>query len=443
MCQQNIVAANTWFCYCYCHIYLADLSHKTRKYGIICSVMLDGQKMKYSESQEKVIARAHATLAWVVIFAFFAGVVWLASKFFERTASATLPVMLGLFLSMIARPCVDRLEGVLDRSAHILSKAGGVRLWAVALFGMFLLVSVFAMLYLFGNYVVDQFGSMFDALKQSVEKLAGWLADDNSAVSRFFGSLGCLEFVRGLDVSQGLMTGGWDFVRSRAMMLFGDEDAIAQAIGTGFLRYISNVGSWFMTIVFCAVFLVTKIDMNAAIDKLDGKLLSEFFREETRSHITEMLKNFCRIMVRYFGRQLVVCVLEGLYFGVSFWIVGLPHGFIIGFMQGLLNFIPFIGTVACLPIIILTAYCSGGLPCLAMVGIVWGVGQMLDGFILPAQVHGKDYKLEPWLVLFSFMFWGSVFNSVLGMALAVPMTAFVKSAWLTWHDQVKFESLKV
>ena len=357
--------------------------------------------MKYSESQEKVIARAHATLAWVVIFAFFAGVVWLASKFFERTASATLPVMLGLFLSMIARPCVDRLEGVLDRSAHILSKAGGVRLWAVALFGMFLLVSVFAMLYLFGNYVVDQFGSMFDAL------------------------------------------GGWDFVRSRAMMLFGDEDAIAQAIGTGFLRYISNVGSWFMTIVFCAVFLVTQIDMNAAIDKLDGKLLSEFFREETRSHITEMLKNFCRIMVRYFGRQLVVCVLEGLYFGVSFWIVGLPHGFIIGFIQGLLNFIPFIGTVACLPIIILTAYCSGGLPCLAMVGLVWGVGQMLDGFILPAQVHGKDYKLEPWLVLFSFMFWGSVFNSVLGMALAVPMTAFVKSAWLTWHDQVKFESLKV
>ena len=75
-----------------------------------------------------------------------------------------------------------------------------------------------------------------------------------------------------------------------------------------------------------------------------------------------------------------------------------------------------------------TAYSGGGVSCLVATGLVWVVGQMLDGFVLPALVHGKDNKLEPWLVLFSFMFWGALFNSVLGMVLAIPMTAFAKSA---------------
>ena len=376
--------------------------------------------MKYSEAQERVITKAHAALGIMVILAFSIGLCWLTGKFLARTASATVPVVIGLFLAMIFRPCVNIVESFLKKAFNLRL---GVRLWAVSIFGLLLLVAVGIIIYLFGRYVVDQAGELSSVVHNSVDMTADWLESEDSKIRHFLMSIGCADFV------QHLTTERWDYVSAKVLEFAGSHDDVARDIGVGFLRYLSNVGSWFMALVFTVVFLIANIDMDAFLEKF-MLIPVQVLSVEAKTFVRDLLKRFSGIMVRYFGRQMLVCISEGIYFGVMFSVVGLSHGFVIGFIQGLLNFIPFVGTVACLPIIVITAYCSGGVPCLVATGVVWVVGQLLDGFVLPTLVHGKDNKLESWLVLFSFMFWGALFNSVLGMVLAIPMTAFIKSVWL-------------
>lgn len=286
------------------------------------------------------------------------------------------------------------------------------------------------LVYLFGCYVVDQVSQLSSILPQWVERLADRLARPESSVRKLLEALGFAE------VTHRFIEAPWDVTCAQFSRLVGRDGAFAQGVQTGFLRYLSSVGSWLMTIVFCFVFLMTEVRIRPFVRKVSELLPVSIVRPSAMNFLIDLGNRFCEIMVNYFGKQVIVCVLEGCYFGFFFWIAGLPHGIILGFLQGLMNFVPFIGTVACLPILIVTAYFGGGVPCLLVVGAVWGLGQILDGFVLPNVVHGKDAKLPSWLVLFSFMFWGAAFNSVLGMMLAIPMTAFVKSVWTVLQKRI-------
>jgi predicted PurR-regulated permease PerM len=42
---------------------------------------------------------------------------------------------------------------------------------------------------------------------------------------------------------------------------------------------------------------------------------------------------------------------------------------------------------------------------------------------------GKQTGLHPVAIIFAVFFWGQAFGGVLGMLLAVPLTAFVVIAW--------------
>ena len=378
-----------------------------------------------SELQERIVSQARVVIGLFVIIAFLIGVGWVAGLIFMRTSSATIPVVLGLFISMIVRPLVNLVEDKLPGWMY-----GGKRLWAVVLVGIAAILLFLGLVYLVGCYVVDQVSQLYSILPQWVDSLADRLDQPESSVRKLLEALGFAE------VTHRFIEAPWDVTCAQFSRLVGRDGALAQGVQTGFLHYLSSVGSWLMTLVFCFVFLMTEVRIRPFVRKVIVLLPDSVVQPSTMNFLIDLGNRFCKIMVKYFSKQVGVCVLEGVYFGFFFMIVGLPHGFILGFLQGLMNFVPFIGTVACLPILIVASYFGGGVQCLLAVGVVWGFGQVLDGFVLPNIVHGKEAKLPPWLVLFSFMFWGAAFNSVLGMMLAIPITAFVKSVWTVLQKRI-------
>jgi predicted PurR-regulated permease PerM len=42
---------------------------------------------------------------------------------------------------------------------------------------------------------------------------------------------------------------------------------------------------------------------------------------------------------------------------------------------------------------------------------------------------GQQTGLHPAVIIFAVFFWGTAFNGVLGMLLAIPLTAFFVTAW--------------
>ena len=118
-------------------------------------------------------------------------------------------------------------------------------------------------------------------------------------------------------------------------------------------------------------------------------------------------------------------------YGTGFGLVGLPYGFLIGFMLGVLNLIPLFGSVVCLPVALPLAYFvhGGSLTRLLLVLGVWGLGQFLDGYFITPRIQGNKTGLGYAGVIFSFFFWGTILGPMLGMLLAIPLSAFCVVLW--------------
>ena len=137
------------------------------------------------------------------------------------------------------------------------------------------------------------------------------------------------------------------------------------------------------------------------------------------------------ILVNFFQRQVVICLIEGILYGTGFMLVGVPYGFLLGFLLGVLNLVPFLGTLLCLPIILPVAYFGDGGSLLRLIGAlsVWLVGQFLDGYLITPKIQGEKTGLGYAGVIFSFFFWGVVFHSILGLLLAIPLSACCVVLW--------------
>ena len=86
--------------------------------------------------------------------------------------------------------------------------------------------------------------------------------------------------------------------------------------------------------------------------------------------------------------------------------------------------------VVCLPIALPLAYFGGGSATrVVMVLVVWAIGQLLDGYLITPRIQGNKTGLGYAGVIFSFFFWGTVLGPVLGLLLAIPLSAFCVVLW--------------
>jgi predicted PurR-regulated permease PerM len=100
-------------------------------------------------------------------------------------------------------------------------------------------------------------------------------------------------------------------------------------------------------------------------------------------------------------------------------------------MLGILNIIPYLGTIIGLSIAIPLAFFQpqGGLQVVGLVLAVFIIVQNIEGWYLTPKIMGDRTGLHPVTIIFSIFFWGTVFGGILGMILAIPLTAFFVTLW--------------
>ena len=88
-------------------------------------------------------------------------------------------------------------------------------------------------------------------------------------------------------------------------------------------------------------------------------------------------------------------------------------------------------SVVCLPVAMPLAYfgTGGSMTRLVLVLVVWAIGQVLDGYLITPKIQGNKTGLGYAGVIFSFFFWGTVLGPVLGLLLAIPLSAFCVVLW--------------
>ena len=72
---------------------------------------------------------------------------------------------------------------------------------------------------------------------------------------------------------------------------------------------------------------------------------------------------------------------------------------------------------------------DGGLVRVLLVLVVFAAVQMIEGYLLTPKIMGDRTGLHPVVIIIAIFFWGSALNGIMGMILAIPLTAFLVVFW--------------
>ena len=279
----------------------------------------------FTNGQKRAVASGLTALSIAVVLAFVILIAWGIVKALAFASPALVPVILGFFLSLFFRP-------------YYLWWRRMVRNPTLALVAMLLtvFVPVGLVVWYAGSLIVDQLVNLIDQGPQLVEQVLHWFR-------------GTFPRLHSLLLQMGVPYEDVGYMYTK----YGST---ALKAGSCAFKILSGVLSGLVTLIFFVFFLMSKY-------RRGGEITSHmpFLKEETRKFLACQVDAFVDILVSFFQRQTVICLIEGVMYGTGFWLVGLPYGFLIGFALGVMNLIPLFGSVVCLPIALPLAYFPHGL----------------------------------------------------------------------------------
>ncbi|NDG50045.1 MAG: AI-2E family transporter, partial [Rhodospirillales bacterium] len=199
-----------------------------------------------------------------------------------------------------------------------------------------------------------------------------------------------------------------------------------KAAGAGALSLFSFFTNLAIIPIYLFFFLLSSGDPT--------KNLSEhlsFLKPGLREDLIFLVREFIAIVVSFFRGQLIIGLIMGALLALGFTIIGLKFGLFIGLMLGVLNIVPYLGTIIGLSIALPLAFLQpgGDLKLVGLVLAVFILVQNIEGWYLTPKIMGKRTGLHPVAIIVAIFFWGTALGGILGMVLAIPLTAFFVTAW--------------
>lgn len=297
-----------------------------------------------------------------------------------------LPFVLGGAIAYFLDPVADRMERMgLSRVAATA---------AITLAGVLLFV-ILALLVI--PTLVDQALQLVNVAPEYARNIANFLTerfptllDEGSALRQSIQSIG-------------------ETIQSRGAALL--ETAVTSALS------LVNVLVLLVIAPVVAVYLLLDWDnMIAKIDTLLPRDHAPTIRQLARE-VDETLASFIRGMG-------TVCLILGSYYAIALMIAGLQFGLVVGFVAGLVTFIPYLGALigGALAIGLALFQFWGDWLSIGIVAGIFAVGQVLEGNVITPKLVGNSVGLHPVWLLLALSVFGALFGFV-GMLVAVPVAA--------------------
>jgi predicted PurR-regulated permease PerM len=143
------------------------------------------------------------------------------------------------------------------------------------------------------------------------------------------------------------------------------------------------------------------------------------------------------VLGQFLRGQLMVMLLMGLFYAVGLWLVGLDYALSVGLLAGLVTFVPYLGVIVGVALATLTGLLQFQDPMqLLWVWAVFGVANLLEGYVFVPWLVGDRIGLHPVAVIFALLAFGQLFG-FFGVLLALPASA----ALLVWLRRLRRQYL--
>jgi predicted PurR-regulated permease PerM len=183
----------------------------------------------------------------------------------------------------------------------------------------------------------------------------------------------------------------------------------------GFFGIVMNV------VIFGVVMVYLLKDFDVTMSK--GKELLPVSKKEKVSGIISKIDENLKAFLR---GQMAVCAILSIIYGIGLTIIGIPMSFLLAFVGGFGNMIPYVGIgFGLIPAIILAFIQFHDITHILLVGLVFGTGQFLEGTVITPKIVGDKLGLHPVAIILAILICSEVLG-FLGLLLAVPIASIVK-----------------
>ena len=354
--------------------------------------------MQFSFTQKRATA-------WGALLLAIAAVLWLL-------APVLTPFMVAAILAYALTPVVDRL----DR----LGRARVPRVLAVVLVEIVFLLLLLALMLLVVPILLKQ----LPLLREQVPPL---LDRFNVFLQPFLSQFG---WHVSLDVA-GLKAFAAEHLSANFQDSLGRLLASAKLGGSVALSVIGNA------VLIPVVLFYLLMDWRRFVT-----LLLSLVPPRMRASVDSFTQEADNVLGQYLRGQLLVMLALAVYYSAGLALFGLDLALPIGVFTGLAVAIPYLGFGLGLILALLAGFLefsaqTDHISALVMVAVVYGLGQLVESFILTPRLVGERIGLHPLAVIFALLAFGQLLGFV-GVLIVLPLSAVllvairrVRSAYLS------------
>ena len=222
-----------------------------------------------------------------------------------------------------------------------------------------------------------------------------------------------------------------NWLRSNAETIATRAARTGAGVVEALIGAVMGVFLFFMGAFFTAFFFFfISVGYPKVID-----FLKSLVPDEHNERVVDLASQFDSVVAGFVRGRLTIAFLQGIFFSVGYWIIGVPAAFIIGPVVAVLSIVPYLAMIGIPISVVLMLLDPGGffafqshwLWALAAPAGIYFLGQALDDYVLTPAIQGKATNLDTPAILFATIAGGTL-AGVYGMLLAIPVAACLKIA---------------
>lgn len=203
---------------------------------------------------------------------------------------------------------------------------------------------------------------------------------------------------------------------------------IMKSFTSGFGNMIGAVTSVTIGVFTVPIMLFYMLKDGDRLVPTIQKMLPDRYSEQ----VADLLRKMGATISAYIGGQAIECLFVGVFTFIGYLIIGVPYAYLLGFIAGVSNIIPYLGPyIGIAPALLISLSIS--IPKTIMVIVVVIIVQQIDGNFIYPNVIGRSLDIHPLTIIIILLVAGNIYG-ILGMILAIPFYAVTKTVVVYLHD---------
>jgi len=302
-----------------------------------------------------------------------------------QAAPALQPAIIAVMVAYLLNPLVEQIEKKLKVGKYV----------AVSMVTTAVIIGFFVLVGLIVLPILDQtakFTIEFQTISENI----------NQVIEEIFAELEKIGF-------------------SQAMI--GElKKFIAQTInwlGTFAVSALTSVLGFIFKIFDLGLILILSIYFLASGKKM-VQYLMDCLPKSLHQSVLGLIEGTDQVVWSYLKTQALIALIIGVLSTIAFMVIGIRFSFLLGVLAGILNFIPYFGSILAGVLAVLVALLTSGVSQSVVTLIVVLFIQQVEGNFITPRLQGKSSHMHPAVVMIVIVV-GNHFWGTLGMFLAVPL----------------------